>query len=178
MTEALVILPAGIAWVSAAALAPLDGRKPLWAWLAAASLGGSLVASVLLLLEVLAGGPVESVAGGWPAGVGISLRADVLGASFAVVSLAVILVSFVHELLIGIRSRTFPALILFLAAGLGGLFLTGDVFNFYVFFEISMTAAYILTGYREQDCQVRAAFIFAVINMLGSVLFLIRIVAL
>ncbi|WP_166394809.1 complex I subunit 5 family protein [Rubrobacter marinus] len=78
----------------------------------------------------------------------------------------------------GVRSRTFPALMLFLAAGLGGLFLTGDVFNFYVFFEISMTAAYILTGYREQDFQVRAAFIFAVINLLGSVLFLIGIAAL
>ena len=176
--EALVVLPAGLAWVSAAALAPLDGRRPVWAWIAAASLAAALVASVLLLLRVLDGGPVESVAGGWPEGVGITLRADVLGASFAAVSLAVILVSFVHELLMGIRSRTFPALMLFLAAGLSGLFLTGDVFNFYVFFEISMTAAYILTGYREQDFQVRAAFIFAVINLLGSVLFLIGIAAL
>lgn len=174
----LVILPAGVAWLFAAAIAPLDGRKPLWAWLTVTALGASLLATVLLLVRVLIEGPVEVVAGGWPEGVGITLRADVLGASFATVSLAVILVSFVHEVLLGVRSRTFPALVLFLTAGLSGLFLTGDIFNFYVFFEISMTAAYVLTGYREQDFQVRAAFIFAVVNLLGSVLFLSGIAAL
>jgi multicomponent Na+:H+ antiporter subunit D len=168
----LLILPAGIAWLLAAVIAPLDGRRSLWAWLAAAGLGASLLAAILLLVRVLSEGPVEVVAGGWPEGVGIRLRADVLGASFAAVSLAVILVSLVHEVLLGVRSRTFPALVLFLAAGLSGLFLTGDIFNFYVFFEISMTASYILTGYREQNSQVRAAFIFAVVNLLGSVMFL------
>jgi len=168
----LLILPAGIAWLFAAAIAPLDGRRPLWSWLTATGLGASLLAAVLLLVRVLREGPVEVVAGGWPEGVGITLRADVLGASFASVSLAVILVAFVHEVLLGVRSRTFPALVLFLAAGLSGLFLTGDIFNFYVFFEISMTASYILTGYREENSQVRAAFIFAVVNLLGSVMFL------
>ncbi|MEJ7820109.1 MAG: proton-conducting transporter membrane subunit, partial [Rubrobacteraceae bacterium] len=48
----------------------------------------------------------------------------------------------------------------------------------YVFFEISMTAAYVLTSYREKDYQVRAAFIFAIINLLGSVVFLISVAAL
>ena len=168
----LVILPAGIAWLLAAVIAPLDGRRPLWGWLAATGLGSSLLAVVLLLVRVLREGPVEVVAGGWPEGVGITLRADVLGASFAAVSLAVVLVAFVHEVLLGVRSRTFPALVLFLAAGLSGLFLTGDIFNFYVFFEISMTASYILTGYREENSQVRAAFIFAVVNLVGSVMFL------
>jgi multicomponent Na+:H+ antiporter subunit D len=90
----------------------------------------------------------------------------------------VILASLVYEVLGGVRSRTFPALVAFMAAGLTGLFLTGDAFNFYVFFEISMTAAYALTGYREKDYQVRAAFIFAVINLLGSVIFLIGVAAL
>jgi multicomponent Na+:H+ antiporter subunit D len=102
----------------------------------------------------------------------------VLGATFTVVSVGVILVSLVYEVFVGVRSRTFPTLVLFLAAGLSGLFLTGDIFNFYVFFEVSMTAAYVLTGYREQDYQVRGAFIFAVVNLLGSVIFLIAIAAL
>ena len=38
---------------------------------------------------------------------------------------------------------------LLLGAGLTGLFLTGDVFNFYVFFELAMTAAYVLTSVRR-----------------------------
>ncbi len=174
----LLVLPVGLPWVLAVALALLNGRRPWVGWIAAAGLGASLVAAVLLTLRVLREGPVQTVTGGWPAGVGIVLRADVLGATFAAVSVGVILVSLVYEVFVGVRSRTFPALVLFLAAGLSGLFLTGDIFNFYVFFEVSMTAAYVLTGYREQDYQVRGAFIFAVVNLLGSVIFLIAIAAL
>ena len=92
----LVVLPAGIALIVAAVLAAMDGRKPVWSWLAAAGLTASFVASVLLVFETLRGGPVEMVAGGWPEGVGITLRADVLGASFAAVSLVVIVAAFVH----------------------------------------------------------------------------------
>jgi multicomponent Na+:H+ antiporter subunit D len=121
---------------------------------------------------------VELVAGGWPEGVGISLRADALGVTFAALSMGVVLVSLAYEVIRGVRSRTFPALVLFLATGLSGLFLTGDIFNFYVFFEISMTTAYALTSYRERDYQIRAAFIFAIINLLGSVVFLISVAAL
>ena len=174
----LVPLSFGIPWVLAAVLALLDGRRSPVGWLAVAGLGASLASLTVLLVRTLREGPIETVAGGWPADVGIALRADALGATFAVVSVGVVLVSLVYEVLVGVRSRTFPALVLFLAAGLSGLFLTGDVFSFYVFFEISMTAAYVLTGYRERDYQVRAAFIFAVVNLLGSVLFLIGAAAL
>src|SRR3712207_4188380 len=73
------------------------------------------------------------------------------------------------------RSTLFPYTTLFRSTG---LFLTGDVFNFYVFFEISMTASFVLTGYREEDYQVRGAFVFAVVNLLGSVVFLIGIASL
>jgi multicomponent Na+:H+ antiporter subunit D len=97
---------------------------------------------------------------------------------FAAVSVGVILVSLVYEVILGVRSQTFPALVLFMAAGLSGLFLTGDVFNFYVFFEVSMTAAYVLVSYRQQDYQVQGALVFAVVNLLGSVVFLIAVAAL
>ena len=174
----LVVLPVVVPWVLAVVVALLDGRRLWVGWLAVAGLGTSLASLAVLLLRTLREGPVQTVAGGWPAEVGIALRADALGATFAAVSVGVILASLVYEVLAGVRSRTFPALVLFLAAGLSGLFLTGDIFNFYVFFEISMTASYVLTGYREQDYQVRAAFIFAVVNLLGSVLFLIGVAAL
>ena len=174
----LVVLPVVVPWVLAVVVALLDGRRLWVGWLAVAGLGASLASLAVLLLRTLREGPVQTVAGGWPAEVGIALRADALGATFAAVSVGVILASLVYEVLAGVRSRTFPALVLFLAAGLSGLFLTGDIFNFYVFFEISMTASYVLTGYREQDYQVRAAFIFAVVNLLGSVLFLIGVAAL
>ncbi len=174
----LLVLSVGLPWALAVALALVDGRRTWVGWLAAAGLMVSFTSAVLLTLRVLREGSVEVVTGGWPEGVGIVLRADVLGSVFAAVSVGVILVSFVYELFLGVRTRTFPALVLFVAAGLSGLFLTGDVFNFYVFFEISMTASFILTGYRERDYQVRGAFIFAIVNLLGSVVFLIAVASL
>ena len=174
----LLVLPVLIPWTLAAVLALLDGRRARYGWLAVAGLGAAFVSVVLLTFRVLRGGPVEVVAGGWPEGVGITLRADALGVAFAALSLGVVLASLLYEVLVGVRSRTFPALVLFMATGLSGLFLTGDMFNFYVFFEISMTSAYVLSSYREKDYQVRAAFIFAIINLLGSVVFLIAVAAL
>ncbi len=174
----LLVLSVGLPWMLAVALALLDGRRAWVGWLAAAGLAASLFSVVALGTLVFGEGPVEVVPGGWPAGVGIVLRADALGIVFAAVSAGVILVSLVYEVFLGVRSRTFPALVLFMAAGLSGLFLTGDIFNFYVFFEVSMTAAYVLASYREEDYQVRAAFIFAIVNLLGSVVFLIAVAAL
>jgi multicomponent Na+:H+ antiporter subunit D len=176
--EVLLVLPVGIPWVLAAVLALADGRKRWVGLLASAGLGASLVSLGFLASEVLREGSVEVVSGGWPMGVGISLRADPLGVTFAAVSVGVILVSTLYEVALGVRWRVFPALVLLVAAGLNGLFLTGDAFNFYVFFEVSMTASFILAGYREEDYQVRAAFLFAVVNLLGSVVFLIGIAAL
>jgi multicomponent Na+:H+ antiporter subunit D len=141
-------------------------------------LGAGFVSLVRLAFVVVREGPVEMVAGGWPEGVGITLRADPLGVTFALVSVAVILISLLYEVALGVRWRVFPALVMLVAAGLSGLFLTGDVFNFYVFFEISMVASFVLAGYREEDYQVRAAFVFAVVNLLGSTIFLSGVAAL
>jgi len=174
----LLALPVGIPWVLAAVLPLLDGRKRWVGLLAAAGLGASLLSLVWLASIVIRRGEVEVTAGGWPEGVGITLRADALGVTFALVSVAVILAAFLYEVALGVRWRAFPALILLVAAGLTGLFFTGDAFNFYVFFEISMISSFILAGYREKDYQVRAAFVFAVVNLLGSFVFLIGIAAL
>jgi multicomponent Na+:H+ antiporter subunit D len=167
-----------IAWFGAVGLAILDGRRVWVGWTAVGLLTAGFGATLTLAVVVVADGPRQTVAGDWPPGVGIVVRADALGVVFAVLSTGVLLVALLFEVLAGVRSRAFPALVLFLATGLTGLFLTGDVFNFYVFFEIAMIAAYVLTGYGGEGRQLWAAAIFAVVNLLGSVLFLIAIAAL
>ena len=174
----MAVLPLGIAWVGAVVVGSLDGRRRWPQALAVAILAAALVAMLALAVAVFRDGPVSVVAGGWPQGVGIRLQADALGVSFAVVSLAVLFVCLLYETAGQVRARSFPALVLAMAAGLTGLFLTADAFNFYVFFEISMTAAYVLTAYGEKPRQLRSAVIFSVVNLLGSIFFLFAIVAL
>ncbi|MDQ3648408.1 MAG: oxidoreductase [Actinomycetota bacterium] len=171
-------LPLIVPWASAALLALADGRRRMVGWLAVAGLAASLVALCVLAAEVFADGPQRSVAGGWPPGIGIVLRADELGVVFAVLSSGVLLAALVHELLLERLGRMFPALVLFLATGLTGLFLTGDVFNFYVFFELTMISSYTLAAYPGGARELRAGFVFAVVNLLGSALFLLGIAAL
>jgi multicomponent Na+:H+ antiporter subunit D len=124
---------------------------------------------------VLRDGSQEIVTGGWPAGVGIVLHADVLGVVFAVLSVLVLLAAATHEVLAGVRIRAFPGLVLLLAGGLTGIFLTGDVFNFYVFFELAMTTSYALTTYGGKRRQLRAALVFTAVNLLGSFIFLLSV---
>lgn len=174
----MLVIPLGIAWFASAGLALLDGRRRWVGWAGVAALAASLVGIVVLVVVVVTDGPVQTVAGGWPEGVGITLRADALGITFAVLSVSVLLIALCYEVLAGIRSRAFPALVLAMATGLIGLFLTADFFNFYVFFEIAMVSAYVLTSYGERPNQFRAATIFLTVNLLGSVLFLIAIAAL
>lgn len=174
----ILVLPVAIGWFAAVLVALLDGRKRWVGWLAVGVLAASLAATVALAREVATDGPVTMVAGNWPQGVGISLHADMLGLSFLLISLLVLLLALACEVLEGVRSRSFPALVLFLATGLGGLFLTGDAFNFYVFFEIAMITSYVLATYGDEPRQLRAGSIFMVVNLLGSVFFLIGIVSL
>ncbi|HEV2752980.1 MAG TPA: proton-conducting transporter membrane subunit, partial [Solirubrobacteraceae bacterium] len=174
----MLVAGLGIAWVGAVLLAPLDATRRHWKLVALGVLALHLVALAVLMALVLMRGPLDTVVGGWPSGVGIRLRADALGTLFAVVSSTVLLLGLAHETAQGTATRTTPALILFMAAGLTGLFLTADVFSFYVFFELSMIAAYALTATGGSTRELGAAFVFAVVNLLGSFLFLIGIGAL
>ena len=174
----LIALPLVVLWPVAIALALLDGRRRGPGMVGVAALAACLAALVVLLAKVVADGPQDLVAGGWPADVGIRLRVDALGAVFAVVSCGVLLASLLQAVITGVQSRATPSLTLFMALGLTGLFLTGDVFSFYVFFELAMIAAYALTSAAGGGRRVGAAFIFAVVNLIGSFLFLIAIGAL
>jgi multicomponent Na+:H+ antiporter subunit D len=164
-----------VPWAVGAVLTLLDGRRPVVGWLAVAALAVNLGALVVLAADVLDGGAVSQVTGGWPRGVGITLRADALGALFACLSSLAVLAAVVHEVLNGVRERVFPGLVVLLATGLTGVFLTGDLFNFYVFFELAMTASYVLATYGGRRRELSAALVFAAVNLIGTFIFLISV---
>jgi multicomponent Na+:H+ antiporter subunit D len=174
----MIAAPLAILWVGALVVACLDGRRRWVQVLAIAILAAGLAAMTRLARHVLDRGPLHVTGGDWQQGVGITLRADGLGVTFAILSLAVMLVALTYEALGHVGSRSFPAMVLAASTGLTGVFLTADAFSFYVFFEISMIAAYVLTSYGERARQLRSAMIFSTVNLLGSVLFLFGIVAL
>jgi len=174
----LVVLPLVVLWPAAIVASLLDGRKRRTGWFAVAALGAAFALLAVLLTRVAVDGPQEIVAGGWPVDVGIRLRVDALGAVFACVSVGVLAVSLAEAVITGIRTRGVPALTLFMGLGLTGLFLTGDIFNFYVFFELAMISAYALSSLGGGGSRVGPAFIFAIVNLVGSFLFLIAVGAL
>ena len=164
-----------IPWASAAVLLLLDGRRRGVGWAAVAALTASVAMLGMLLVSVLSGGPVTATTGNWPAGVGIALRADALGVVFALLSSLALLAATVHEVLEGVRERSFPGLVVVLCAGLTGVFVTGDLFNFYVFFELAMTAGYILATYGGARRELGAALVFTAVNLLGTFVFLLSV---
>jgi multicomponent Na+:H+ antiporter subunit D len=170
-----LVLPLVIPWAAGTAVLLLDGRRPLVAWAAVAALAANAVALGVLAASVIADGPVRATTGGWPPGVGIVLRADALGVLFALLSSLSVLAATAHEVLGGVRERTFPGLALLLVAGLTGLFLTADLFNFYVFFEVAMTASYVLATYGGTRRELGAALVFAAVNLLGTFVFLLSV---
>jgi multicomponent Na+:H+ antiporter subunit D len=174
----VIALALAAVWIPGVALAAVDGRRRAAGWGAVAALAAQLAVLVALAVVVLGGTVQDTVAGGWPDGIGIRLRADALGVVFALLSVAVLLAALATEVSDGVQTRTFPALVLLMATGLTGLFLTADVFSFYVFFELSMLCAYGLTSIGDSPRQVGAGLVLAVVNLLGSFLFLLGIAAL
>ncbi len=114
-------------------------------------------------------------AGDWPAPFGIVLVLDRLAA----IMLALTAVLGFCCLLYASsgtdqRGAHFHALFQFQLAGLNGAFLTGDLFNLFVFFEILLIASYALLLHGGGRARSRAGLHYVIINLVGSALFLIE----
>ena len=133
-----------------------------------------VVASVALLVEVDRDGTIVANSGGWMAPVGITLVADRLAAVMLVVASAMLLVVLVYAIGEPGAERNhvgFQSVYLVLAAGVYASFLTGDLFNLFVAFEMMLTASYVLLTLGGRTDQVRAGMTYVVISLLASTLF-------
>jgi multicomponent Na+:H+ antiporter subunit D len=167
---AALLLP----WAAGAVLVMFDGRRAIIGWLAVAVQLGGLVALLAVALSSAADG-IGFTTGGWPEGVGISFHADALGLLFALLSLTTLIAATIHEVLDGVREREFPGITVLLAAGLTGVFLTADLFNFYVFFELALAAAYVLSVYGRTARALGAGLVFTAVNVVGTFVFLLSV---
>ncbi|MFT6023013.1 MAG: multicomponent K+:H+ antiporter subunit D [Ascidiaceihabitans sp.] len=140
------------------------------------------VVGVLALIAVACGLALQAAdgtitlyqMGDWAAPFGIVLVADRL--STMMVLLTAVLALFVLLYAIGSgwddRGRHFHALFQFQLMGIMGAFLTGDLFNLFVFFEVLLIASYGLMIHAGGNARLRAGVQYVLFNLIGSTLFL------
>lgn len=162
-----------------ALLAPLIGfvmRHDITLARAASVLGTVLLAALGLGLLISASGGETQVyqLGGWSAPYGIVLVLDRLSALMVFVTALLALIVVIHAIATGwdARGRHFHALFQFQLMGLCGAFLTGDIFNLFVFFEVLLIASYGLMIHSGGRDRLRAGLQYVVMNLAGSTLFL------
>jgi multicomponent Na+:H+ antiporter subunit D len=141
----------------------------------------SLAASVALLTAA-ADGPISVDVGSWAAPVGISLVADRMSTLMLTVSFAVTLCVLVYSLAQGVADgdaetpvAIFHPTYLILTAGVADAFLSGDLFNLFVGFEILLAASYVLITLGGTGERIRAGTVYVVVSLLSSILFLTAI---
>jgi multicomponent K+:H+ antiporter subunit D len=172
-----IVAPIAVPLV-AGALCMLLGSRAAAALSLLATLLQTLLAAALVLQAD--GGNVQAyLLGNWPAAFGIALALDRLSALMLLLTAAVALVSLLYAL--GGEHRRgahFHALFQFQLMGLSGAFLTADLFNLFVFFEVLLSASYGLllhghgAGQRER---LKATVHYLIFNLAGSALFLVAV---
>lgn len=171
----LVILPLLLPLLTAVTLLFWGRPSPARRVLAAGSAATQLVIALGLLARTLAGTPLVLPVGNWSARLGIVLVADPLAAVMVTLctftALAAVLYGFA-EYRPAIEHPLRLALLQFLVAGINLAFLTGDLFNLFVAFEVMLIASYALLTLEADDWDVKQAFPYLAVNLTGSTLFL------
>jgi multicomponent Na+:H+ antiporter subunit D len=142
------------------------------------TLSGVLATAVALLVAV-DDGPLVLDVGGWAPPVGIPLVVDQLSALMLTISTVVMLGVLVYSLAQSAEYgeaetpvAIFHPTYLVLAAGVANAFLSGDLFNMYVGFEILLAASYVLITLGGTGERVRAGTIYVVVSLVSSLVFL------
>ncbi len=175
--DVLVPLPVVLPILGAGLQVVFARRQVLQRSLSFGVLLAMLVTAVTLLVQADRDGPQVVQLGGWAAPYGISFVADRLSALLLVVSSAVLLAVLGYAVGQGVADgrrsilAVFHPCYLVLAAGIAMAFLTGDLFNLFVAFEVMLVASYVLLTLDGGAAQVRAGMTYVVVSLLASVLF-------
>jgi len=135
----------------------------------------NVVVSVVLLIDVDDGEMLVMQAGGWKVPLGITLAVDRLSAVMLVVSSMMLLSVLVYAIGQGAeesRYASFNPVYLVLAAGVSASFVTGDLFNLFVAFEMMLVASYVLLTLGGRPGQVRSGMSYVVISLVASTFFI------
>ncbi len=167
----LLVLPMLIPLATAAASVLARRRRGLQRALGLVGAGALLAASICLLYSVGMHGILSMQVGNWPAPFGITLVADTFGAimvvlagltGFAVAVYSVASIDPIRE------TFGYYALLNVLLMGVCGAFLTGDLFNLYVWFEVMLIASFVLMVLGSERAQLEGAIKYVTLNLMSS----------
>jgi multicomponent Na+:H+ antiporter subunit D len=175
MSDVLLVLPLLIPLTTAALSLVAWRRTALHRALAVVGATSLLGAGVALLVSVWANGICVTQAGAWPAPYGITLVADLFSAVMVVLAGVVGLIVILFSLATMDRSREafgYYPLVHVLLLGVCGAFLTGDLFNLYVWFEVMLMASFVLLVLGGERPQLHGGIKYVTLNLVSSAVFL------
>lgn len=180
MSTNLIVLPIVIPMLTAILCMFLHGRDiRIQKTIAGVSAIASLCLAFYIFGQVMDGETVlVFTASGWAAPFGIVLAADMLSAVMlilvSIVSAACLYFAFVS--LDKEREENYFYPVWFcIMMGINGSFVTGDIFNLYVMFEIMLMASYVLSVIGCSHGQLRESFKYLILNMISSTIFVIAL---
>ncbi len=178
----IIPLPVLLPLLGAGLTLVLARRPTLQRAVSVTVLSAVVVIAALLLVAAVQSGPIVITVGSWPVPLGITLVVDPLSALMLLTSMSVTLAVLVYAIGQGVydRDETTPITIfhptyLVLAAGVANAFLSGDLFNLYVGFEVLLMASYVLLTLGGSRSRVRAGVTYVVVNVVSSLIFLVGI---
>ncbi len=150
-------------------------NRILQAWMSFVGMSAMLYFSFNLFLQVRENGIVVLQAGNWNAPFGITLVADLLSAVMLILTAFIGLIVAIYSIPFIDNKRKnygyFP-LYNFLIFGVSGAFVTGDIFNLYVWFEIMLISSFVLLVLGGKKSQLEGAIKYVTLNVLSSAIFL------
>ena len=182
-TRHLLIIPVLLPLVTGATLLLLDETRHTLKALVSLASSLLLLGTALVLVRMADGAPATGDAlslsyavAGWPAPFAIVLVLDRLSALMLALTAVLAVASLTFSLARWHRAGPhFHTLFQFLLMGLGGAFLTGDLFNLFVFFEVTLAASYGLLLHGSGAFRVRSGLHYIAINLAASLLFLVGV---
>lgn len=174
----LVLSPILIPFLAAVCALGVRRRPLLQRGLGLAGTTALFAAAIMLFAVVWRDGIQVAQVGDWPAPFGITMVADLFSAVMVLMAGTLGLLVTIYSLVsIDLRRQAFGyyPLLLLLLMGVCGAFLTGDIVNLYVWFEVMLIASFVLMTLGGEAAQIEGGFKYVTINLFSSTLFLTAI---
>ena len=178
ITDWLIILPVIGPLCAIFFLSLFRGHRGAVTALSWATATAGLAAGILLMQQVFIHGPQAVSLGSWPAPFGIVFAVDLLSAAMVSVTWLIGLGVLVHAAADLDSSPSYPhfnILIHCLLAGVSGAFLTGDLFNLYVWFEVMLVASFGLMVLDAETKQIHGSLKYVFLNLISTLILLLAI---